>query len=386
VRRGGPLLVALAVAAAAVALPRAEAGPPVRARDLGVPFAGQPGPLNAITDVPGVRVGHATLVAGGTDADAARTGVTVVLPNARLEPVFAGSFVLNGNGEATGLELIDEWGYLLSPIALTNTISVGTVRDAIVRWSLAQDDLAQKVNLPVVAETWDGLLNDIYGFHVGSEHVRAALAAADGGAVAEGNVGGGTGMVCHGFKGGIGTSSRLVEAGGKRYVVGVLVQANYGRREDLLVAGLPVGRAITDLQPDVTEADRPPTDASIIVVIATDAPLLPHQLARVARRAPLGLGRCGSHASTHSGDIVIAFGTRVPAAPDAVGVRRAAFLGEASIDAVFRGTVDAVEEAIVNALVAAETMTGRSGNTVHALPHDRLRELLRDHGRLRERQ
>lgn len=385
-RRGGPLLVALAVAAAAVALPRAEAGPPVRARDLGVPFAGQPGPLNAITDVPGVRVGHATLVAGGTDADAARTGVTVVLPNARLEPVFAGSFVLNGNGEATGLELIDEWGYLLSPIALTNTISVGTVRDAIVRWSLAQDDLAQKVNLPVVAETWDGLLNDIYGFHVGSEHVRAALAAADGGAVAEGNVGGGTGMVCHGFKGGIGTSSRLVEAGGKRYVVGVLVQANYGRREDLLVAGLPVGRAITDLQPDVTEADRPPTDASIIVVIATDAPLLPHQLARVARRAPLGLGRCGSHASTHSGDIVIAFGTRVPAAPDAVGVRRAAFLGEASIDAVFRGTVDAVEEAIVNALVAAETMTGRSGNTVHALPHDRLRELLRDHGRLRERQ
>jgi D-aminopeptidase len=350
-----------------------------RARDLGVPFPGEPGAHNAITDVPGVLVGHATVVAGGEGPAAARTGVTAVLPNARVEPVFAASFVLNGNGEATGLELVDEWGYLLSPILITNTISVGTVRDAVVRWSRSRDRVAQTVNLPVVAETWDGVLNDIYGFHVTEEHVVKALEAAAGGPVAEGNVGGGTGMICHRFKGGIGTASRRVPGGGAEHRVGVLVQANHGRRETLRLAGLPLGRMIEGLRPEIEKAETPPEDGSIIVVVATDAPLLPHQLRRLAKRAVLGLGRTGSISSTHSGDIVVAFSTRQPGDADDAGVRRAAFLSEAVIDPLFAAAVQAVEEAVANALVAAETMVGRHGNRVHALPHGRLRALMREH-------
>jgi D-aminopeptidase len=376
------LVVALVVpAAVCVGTDEAEHRP--RARELGVPFDGEPGPLNAITDVDGVLVGHATLVSGGTRPDAARTGVTIILPNRRLAPVFAASFVLNGNGEATGLELVDEWGYLLSPIALTNTIDVGTVRNAIVRWSHANDGAVSTVNLPVVAETWDGTLNAIYEFHVRAEHVVRALESAGGGPVAEGAVGGGTGMVCFELKGGIGTASRIVGTGrDARHVVGTLVQTNFGKREELRIAGVPVGRHLRGLRPEIRAADRPPADGSIIVVVATDAPLLPHQLRRVAKRAALGLARCGSTASTHSGDIVIAFSTVAPEPANEDGLRRTSFLGETRIDAVFRATVESVEEAIVNALVAGETMVGRHGNRVHALPHDRLRAILREHGRL----
>ena len=388
----GPLLLLLLLTASLAPATGAPEAHRPRARDLGIPFDGEPGPLDAITDVPGVLVGHATVVAG-EGAHAARTGVTAVLPNRGIRGVFAAVHSHNGDGEMTGSHFIAEKGLLLSPVVITNTISVGTVHEAVVRWSLATEGI-EPVALPVVAETWDGDLNDIYGFHVAARHVFAALDGARGGAVAEGNVGGGTGMICHGFKGGIGTASRVLPAssGGSTvppeagFTVGVLVQANYGARGELRIAGIPVGREIEGFEPEIHEPEGaigyPPSgDGSIIVVVATDAPLLPHQLQRVLRRVPMGLARAGSYASTWSGDLFVAFSTAEARDRSEIEAE-ARYLRDPRLDAVFLATVQAVEEAIVNALVAAETMTGVHGSTVHALPHDQVRAILRRHGRL----
>jgi D-aminopeptidase len=353
----------------------------MRARDLGIVIGtGTPGEHNAITDVPGVLVGHRSVVEG----DSVRTGVTVVLPHGgRIgrEAVFAGCHRLNGNGEMTGLEWVRESGMLMSPIGLTNTHSVGVVRDALVAEEVATrdpDDLWW--SLPVVAETWDGMLNDINGQHVRAEHLHEAMAAAAGGAVAEGAVGSGTGMVCHGFKGGIGTASRVVsvEAGG--HAVGVLVQANHGRRERLTVNGVPVGAAIAKDEVPVPSLEAQGA-GSIIVVVATDAPLLPHQCHRLAQRAALGIGRTGGVGEHTSGDLMIAFATGNPVLASDAGAapplrQPVEMLSDAFIDHYFDAAVEATEEAIVNVLVAAETTTGHRGVTAHALPHDRLREVL----------
>lgn len=354
---------------------------PVRARDLGIPFDGTPGPWNAITDVAGVLVGHTTLIEGDGEK-AVRTGVTAVLPSALVRPVFASTYRLNGDGELTGSHYIDEKGYLISPVLLTGTASVGTVHEAVLRWSQATERTRYPVFLPVVGETWDGDLNDHLGLHVRAEHVTAALEGASSGPVAEGNVGGGTGMWAHDFKAGIGTSSRVLPAEGGGFTVGVLVQANYGDRPELRIAGVPVGRELTDRMPELRE--EPDGDGSIIVIVATDAPLLPHQLQRVARRVPLALGRLGSYASTHSGDLFLAFSTAPFEEEEGNPVLRAAYLRDESLDAVFRATIRATEEAVVNALVAAETMVGVHGNRVYALPHDELVEVMRRFARIEE--
>lgn len=351
-----------------------------RARDLGVPFDGEPGEHNAITDVPGVLVGHSTVI-HGDGAKAARTGVTAVLANRENQSTFAATYSHNGDGEMTGIHFINEKGRLISPVLITNTISVGSVHSAVVKWSLARDHI-RPINLPVVAETWDGSLNDIYGFHVKDEHVFEALDGAATGPVAEGNVGGGTGMMAHWFKGGIGTSSRVVQTRREEFVVGVLVQANYGDRADFRVAGVPVGREINGLLPEIRRSGD--GDGSIIVVVATNAPLLPHQLERVARRVSMGLARNGSFASTYSGDIFVAFSTGSEDTDTRGAVVSTTYVEDWFMDLVFRATVQATEEAIINAMVAARTMTGVNGNRVHALPHDRLREILRKHGRLEE--
>ncbi|MEM7416478.1 MAG: P1 family peptidase [Gemmatimonadota bacterium] len=355
-----------------------------RARDIGVPFDGTPGMLNAITDVPGVLVGHRTVIAGEGDA-AARTGVTAVIPVADRRPVFAAVKRHNGDGELTGSHFIQEKGYFFGPVLMTNTVSVGTVHEAVIRWSQTDAGGGYGCCLPVVGETWDGDLNDIFGFHVQHEHVFDALNRASSGPVAEGNVGGGTGMMAHAFKGGIGTSSRVLseEAGG--FVVGALVQANYGRRSEFRVAGVPVGREISDLLPEISEplGDSEYEDGSIIVVIGTDAPLLPGQLERVTERVAMGLARTGSFSSTYSGDIFLAFSTQ-PVTGTEEATRPVQTLVDGLIDDVFLATVQVTEEAVINALVAAETMTGYEGHTVHALPHDRLRSILERYGRLRE--
>ncbi len=366
-----------------------------RARDLGIPFDGIPGPLNAITDVAGVEVGHTTLISGEgklvVGQGPVRTGVTAVLPRGKKhDPVFAGWYSLNGNGEMTGTTWVEESGFLEGPFMITNTHSVGVVRDAVVKWMVRNqlyDPLPGTRNtfwaLPVVAETYDGRLNDVNGFHVTEEHAFAALESASSGEVAEGNVGGGTGMVCHGFKGGIGTSSRKVTADGE-FTVGVLVQTNYGSRSTFTVAGVPVGREITDLMP-VT--NTPPADegaGSIIVLVATDAPLLPHQLKRLARRVPIGISRVGGHGSNYSGDIFLAFSTANPGAASRTETQQLIMLPNDRINPLFEATVHATEEAILNALVAAKTMTGINGNRVHALPHDQLRDVLRRYNRLLE--
>ena len=370
-----------------VALPPllgAEARP--RARDLGVPFSGTPGPHNAITDVAGVLVGHTTLVTGQgklvVGQGPVRTGVTAVLPKGRKwEPVFAGHYALNGFGDMTGTHWVDEGGLLGGPVMITNTWSVGVVRDAVNSWF--EEVLKQEIpwHQPVVAETWDGFLNDIAGQHVKKEHVFQAIGNAQGGPVAEGNVGGGTGMIVHMFKGGIGTSSRVIAAADGRFVVGVLVQANYGSRDGLTIAGVPVGREIPEDAPargPKRPADR---DGSIIVVVATDAPLLPHQLARLARRVPLGIARLGGTGNNTSGDIFLAFSTANPGAAGETGRTPLEWLPNSDLSPFFVATIEATEEAIVNAMVAAETMTGADGNTVHRLPHDRLREVLKKYGR-----
>jgi len=353
-----------------------------RSRDLGVPFEGTPGPLNTITDVAGVEVGHTTLVRGEgklvVGRGPVRTGVTAVLPRGKdsLDPVFAAWFPLNGNGELTGAAWIDESGLLEGPVTITNTHSVGVVRDAVVRWLVERDSTIPWA-LPVVTETYDGFLNDINGFHVRSEHVFAVLASAAPGPVAEGNVGGGTGMRAFGFKAGIGTASRVLPAGAGGFTVGVLVQANYGKREHLLVAGVPIGREIPDLMP--TEGDR--GDGSAVVVVATDAPLLPHQLRRLGKRAALGLARTGSIAENTSGDLVLAFSTANRGLGEKQRVVDVAVLPNDQLTPLFAATVQATEEAVVNALVAAETMTGVDGHTVFALPHDRLQQVLQKYNR-----
>lgn len=357
-----------------------------RARDIGVPFEGTPGPLNAITDVAGVRVGHTTLITGEgalrVGEGPVRTGVTAIFPRGSdpADPVFAGWFALNGNGEMTGTTWVEESGFLEGPIAITNTHSVGTVRDAIIAWQAKGGTAFQPWSLPVVAETYDGYLNDINGFHVKPEHLFSALDNARSGPVAEGNVGGGTAMRCLGFKCGIGTSSRT-SLGPGGYTVGVLVQANFGRMRHLTIAGVPVGREMTrEQQPDGD--DEPEGRGSIIIVVATDAPLLPHQLKRIARRASLGVARTGGMATNGSGDIFVAFSTANAGAASARLTADVAVLSNSRISPLFEATVQATEEAIINALVAAETMVGRDGNRTEALPHERLREVLRRYNRL----
>jgi L-aminopeptidase/D-esterase-like protein len=359
-----------------------------RARDLGVPFEGTPGPLNAITDVAGVEVGHSTIIRGDGKLEVGkgpvRTGVTAVLPRGKDNPdlVFASWFSLNGNGEMTGTTWVDDSGFLEGPVMITNTSSVGVVRDAVVAWQVKRKWNPQPWTLPVVAETWDGFLNDASGFHVRPEHAFEALDAARGGAVPEGNVGGGTGMICNEFKGGIGTASRTLTAQQGGYIVGVLVQCNYGLRRLLRIAGVPVGQEIPEA-PAYASLNRSAEDpGSIIIVVATDAPLLPHQLRRVARRAALGLARNGSIASNGSGDIFIAFSTANPGASKPDGTTALTMLPNERISPVFEATVQATEEAIVNAMIAAETITGAENRRVVALPHDRLREALRKFNRL----
>ncbi len=358
-----------------------------RARDLGVPLDGSPGPWNAITDIRGIEVGHTTLIQGEGRLQVGkgpiRTGVTVIHPRGKTsnDPVFAGWFSLNGNGEMTGTTWVEESGFLEGPIAITNTHSVGTVRDAVIAWQAANDFLLQPWSLPVVAETYDGYLNDINGFHVKASHVVQALDRATTGPVAEGNMGGGTGMICYTFKGGIGTSSRKLssEAGG--YVVGALVQANFGSRAQLMIAGTPVGREITEGIPERSGNDG---EGSIIIVVATDAPLLPHQLKRLARRASLGVARTGATSSNFSGDIFVAFSTANTGAAGGEDPAQLQMVPNARLNPIFQATVEATEEAIINALVAAETMTGIDDHQITALPHDRLREVLRKYNRLVE--
>lgn len=362
----------------------AEAGP--RARDLGVPFEGSPGPLNAITDVAGVTIGQVTLMQDLEGGRKVRTGVTAILPRGAASsnaPVFGAWFSLNGNGEMTGTAWIDESGQIEGPVVLTNTHSVGVARDAVIAWRVkhgAADASGYWWSLPVVAETWDGELNDINGFHVKPEHVWQALDAAHGGAVDEGNVGGGTGMICHEFKCGIGTASRAVKEGGRGYTVGALVQANYGIRDTLRIAGVPVGQHIRN--------DRVYTDpkitgdtGSIIIVIATDAPLLPTQLKRIAKRAGMGLARMGSYAGNGSGDIFVALSTANGGALASTDIAQASYIVNDRLDSLFEATVQATEEAIVNAMVAAKDMQGNAGHYAKAIPHEQLVALLKKYGR-----
>jgi L-aminopeptidase/D-esterase-like protein len=370
----------------------AAAQPPVRARDLGVPFDGTPGPLNAITDVPGIAVGHTTVIrdlpAKNGKPVAVRTGVTAILPrgpDSATVPVFGGWFSLNGNGEMTGTAWIDEGGFLEGPVLITNTHSVGTARDAAIKWLLAKNTSLSGAEawwgLPVAAETWDGWLNDINGFHVTDQHVFGALDAASGGPVPEGSVGGGTGMICYEFKGGIGTSSRMVRIGDRSYTVGALLQANFGRRSQLTIAGAPVGREISD-RAAYGDSGRPDSEqGSVIVVVGTDAPLLPHQLKRLARRVSLGLARTGAVSGNGSGDLFLAFSTANIGAWSPGATTQVEMLGNDQIDPVFTAVVEATEEAVVNALVAGRDMTGHQGRRVIALPHDRLRAVMKKYGR-----
>ncbi len=365
-----------------------------RARDLGVPFDGAPGPLNAITDVAGVAVGDTTLISGEGKLQIGkgpvRTGVTAVLPRGKesmTNPVFAGWWSLNGNGEMTGTTWVEESGFLEGPVMITNTHSVGVVRDAVIQWRVNHgqpDPTGYWWSLPVVAETWDGWLNDINGFHVKPEDAFHAIDSAHGGPVEEGNVGGGTGMICNEFKGGIGSSSRRVEIKGVDYTVGVLVQCNYGRRQNLIIAGVPVGKEIPEdpayASASFGEAER----GSIIVVVATDAPLLPHQLKRLARRVSLGLGRDGSTSGNGSGDIFIAFSTANPNGEATDHVISLQMLPNDWLDPMFTATVQATEEAVINAMIAAETMTGIENHKAIALPHDKLRAVLKKYNRLVE--
>ena len=409
--RFGAVFVVLASLGPSLCLPSftlpAQAKP--RARDLGVPFDGVPGRYNAITDVAGVEVGHTTLIRGTgrlvEGKGPVRTGVTAILPRGRTarQPVFAGWFTLNGNGEMTGTTWIEESGLLDGPVLITNTHSVGVVRDAAIQWMLKHQP-GFRWALPVVAETWDGVLNDINGFHVKPEHVFAALDNARGGAVGEGAVGGGTGMLCNGFKGGIGTSSRVLPSEDGGFTVGVLVQCNYGRQPGLRIAGVPVGKEFTTPMVCVAGSSQPSREwlrtmprcgqqssisqgpraelGSIIIVIGTDAPLLPHQLRRLVKRASLGLGREGSIASNFSGDIFVAFSTANPGAAADSGLVTLQMLPNERLDPLFGATVQATEEAVTNALVAADSMTGADDIRAYRLPHDRLVEILRKYGRI----
>jgi L-aminopeptidase/D-esterase-like protein len=360
-----------------------------RARNLGVPFEGTPGPLNAITDVQGVEVGETTLISG----DNVRTGVTAILPRGKKnnDAVFAGWFSQNGDGEMTGTTWVEESGFLDGPVMITNTHSVGVVRDAVIAWQV-KTGLKPETNtyganffsLPVVAETFDGRLNDVNGFHVKPEHVFQALDGASSGPVAEGNHGGGTGMRCYGFKGGTGTASRRLDATAGGYTVGVLVQCNCGTRKQLMVAGVPVGREIPEnaQRSDARDGFGEREVGSIIIVVATDAPLLPHQLKRLTRRATMGLARTGSTSGNSSGDIFIAFSTANPHAGQPAGIADLKMLSNNQMDGLFSATAEGTEEAIINAMVGAETMTGINQTTVTALPHQGLRDALRKYNRL----
>jgi D-aminopeptidase len=364
----------------------------IRARDLGVPFDGTPGPFNAVTDVSGITVGHTTLISGEGKLQIGkgpvRTGVTAILPRGKdsmSNPVFAGWWSLNGNGEMTGTTWVEESGFLEGPVMITNTHSVGVVRDAVIQWRVAHgqpDPTGYWWSLPVVAETWDGWLNDINGFHVKPEDAFHAIDSAKSGPVEEGNVGGGTGMICNEFKGGIGTSSRKIDSKAGLFTVGVLVQCNYGSRPNLRIAGVPVGQEIPEdrayTSTSFPEADR----GSIIVVVASDAPLVAHQLKRLARRVSLGLGRNGSVSGNGSGDIFIAFSTANSGAAVADHLVNLKMLPNNLIEPVFAATVQATEEAVVNAMVAAETMTGIENHKVISLPHDRLQAVLKKYNRL----
>ncbi len=364
-----------------------------RARDLGVPFDGTPGQFNAITDVKGVEVGYSTLISGAGKLNVGvgpvRTGVTAIIPRGKdsaFTPVFGGWYSQNGNGEMTGTTWLEEGGFLEGPVMITNTHSVGVVRDAVIAWRVKQgkpDATGYWWSLPVVAETYDGELNDVNGFHVKPEHVFAALESAKSGAIAEGNVGGGTGMICYGFKGGTGTASRKLADSAGGYTIGVLVQANHGGKQQLLIAGVPVGRELSENQKVSSLHWRENEDVgSIIIVVATDAPLLPHQLKRLTRRATMGLARTGATSGNGSGDIFIAFSTANPDAAKADGIAQLQMLPNERMNPLFVATVQATEEAIVNALVAAETMTGVNDTKITALPHDQLKQVLQKYGRL----
>ena len=364
-----------------------------RARDLGISFEGKTGPNNAITDVEGILVGHSTIIKGDgklvVGKGPVRTGVTVVLPKGKkYDPVFAGWYSLNGNGEMTGTTWVEESGFLEGPVAITNTHSVGVVRDAIVQWGYDNKYFDPLPNapgifwaLPVVAETYDGGLNDINGHHVKKEHAYTALNSATSGKVIEGNVGGGTGMVCHGFKGGIGTSSRVIKVNNVKYTIGVLVQANYGSRKSLTISGVPVGKDIKGYQRKRHSSVNVDGVGSIIVIVATDAPLLPHQLKRLARRVPIGISRVGGYGSNSSGDIFIAFSTATNNAANRYETQKVKMLPNEQLSPFFESTAFAVEESIVNALIAAETMEGINENTVYALPHKELISILKKYNR-----
>jgi len=352
-----------------------------RARDLGIPLEGTPGPYNAITDVSNVEVGFATVIEG----ESTRTGVTAIHPRGKADhdPVFGGIFSFNGNGEMTGAAWVDEGGFIEGPICITNTHSVGIVRDTVIDWQVRNKAMFQMWSIPVVAETADGWLNDMNGFHVRPEHVMQALDSAESGMLREGNVGGGTGMICYEFKGGTGTASRKLPEKLGGYTVGALVQANFGRRYQLTVAGVPIGQHITEEAPFTSGENPFREQGSLIVILATDAPLFPYQLKRVAKRATLGMARTGSLGGNGSGDIFLAFSTanRGVAAPkDELGCVQ--ILPNDHLDSIFAAAVLATEEAILNALVAAETMTGRNGLRVPALPHNRLQEILKQYNRL----
>ena len=370
----------------------AQEKPKARARDLGVPFDGTAGPNNAITDVLGVLVGHTTLISGEgklvVGKGPIRTGVTAVLPrgkNSMNDPVFAGWFSQNGNGEMTGTTWVEESGFLEGPVMITNTHSVGVVRDAVIQWRVAHgkpDASGYWWSLPVVAETWDGWLNDTNGFHVKPEHAFHAIDTAHSGAVEEGNVGGGTGMICNGYKGGIGTASRKLDAKDGGFTVGVLVQCNYGTKYNLRIAGIPVGREIPADDPYAVVPSDIQERGSIIVVVATDAPLLSHQLKRLARRVSLGLGRDGSISGDGSGDIFIAFSTANAGASKEKEIADLKMFPNGKLDPIFAATVQSVEEAIVNAMIAAETMTGIENHRVRSLDHQQLRAVLKKFNRL----
>lgn len=369
-----------------------------RARDIGVPFVGTTGPFNAITDVEGIEVGYSTIISGNgknvVGKGPIRTGVTAIFPRGKankFSPVYANWYSLNGNGEMTGTTWVTESGFLETPIMITNTNSVGVVRDAVLKWYVDTDWYSGEdwwYTYPVVAETYDGFLNDIYGFHVKEENVLEAIQNASGGTIAEGNVGGGTGMMCLGFKGGTGTSSRVITVNDLDYTVGALVQANFGAKRNLSIAGVPMGRELKDTLNYVFNAPpqsrRQEGDGSIIVIVATDAPLLPHQLKRIAQRIPLGVGIVGGRGSNGSGDIFLAFSTANENAFDREKTAKVETISNDRLMPLFEATVQSVEEAIINAMVAAETMEGINGNTAYALPHDLLIDLLKKYNRFSE--
>ncbi len=363
-----------------------------RARDIGIPFDGTPGKFNAITDVKGVEVGYSTIISGEgkniRGKGPVRTGVTAILPRGRNNnPVYANWYTLNGNGEMTGTTWVTESGFLEGPVMITNTNSVGTVRDAVLKWYVKKGWYKEDFwyTYPVVAETYDGFLNDIYGFHVKESNAWEALDSAKSGFIKEGNVGGGTGMMCLGFKGGTGSSSRIIKIKDSSYTVGVLVQANFGTKRNLTIAGVTVGRELMDTLNNEFKAppSYQPGDGSIIVVVATDAPLLPHQLKRIAQRVSLGIGIVGGRGTNGSGDIFIAFSTANPTAFQRADFTKVYELPNDLINPLFEATVQATEEAIINTMVAAETMVGINGNKSYALPHKLVIDILKKYNRIK---